>query len=187
MPNDQTKIEPNLFGHPVRGPLFCAIAFSPSNAIANTLKGPFREGPLFSKVSFRKKRTLNGVLYLNWLSESILLATLLEKTLFSSQKIFYERVFNSCPESEISFILFTFLWASSYCNCRRFQRPFFLAYLWLGMEKGASFLLVTPEFFTSIPYLGMWTLVNDRTSILLVRPNRCRILTNSFTIKLLNF
>ena len=72
MPNDQTKIDPNLFGHPVKGPLFCAIAFSPSNAIANTLKGPFREGPPFSKVSFRKKRTLNGVLYLNWLSESIL-------------------------------------------------------------------------------------------------------------------
>ena len=72
MSNDQTKIDPNLFDHPVKGPLFCAIAFSPSNAIANTLKGPSREGPPFSKVSFRKKRTLNWVLYLNWLSESIL-------------------------------------------------------------------------------------------------------------------
>ena len=102
------------------------------------LKAPLERAPLFSKVSFRKKRTLNGVLYLNWLSESILLATLFRK-LFSSQKIFYERVFNSCPESEISFILFTFLWASSYCNCRRFQRPFFscLPLAWNG--KGSLF------------------------------------------------
>ena len=120
------------------------------------LKAPLERAPLFSKVSFRKKRTLNGVLYLNWLSESILLATLLENS-FQAGKYFMREflILVLKVKSHSYFSLFCGLHLTVIAD--DFKGLFFLAYLWLGMEKGASFLLVTPEFFTSIPYLGMWT------------------------------